>query len=160
MTHLTVELWTRSFSKFQLKLVLIWCSLIIHHHRFVIKAVLLFYKKEHECPSMSIPCDRPGEAHAPAVATVVSKDPRGDDLSEGLQHVLQLFLIHWERQVGNVQICGVLLLLLLTMEGRQKRRVYWMLKCMNQANVCWATDKCSTDRTRCIFLYYETCLCG
>lgn len=66
---------------------------------------------------MSISRDRPGEAHAPAVATVVSEDPRGDDLSEGLQHVLQLFLVHREGQVGNVQICGVLLLLLLTIEG-------------------------------------------
>lgn len=97
--------------------MLIWCSLIIHLHRSVIKAVLLFYKKVHKCPFMSVSCDRPGEAHAPAVATVVSEDPRGDDLSEGLQHVLQLFLVHREGQVGNVQICGVLLLLLLTIEG-------------------------------------------
>ncbi|TNN74511.1 hypothetical protein EYF80_015291 [Liparis tanakae] len=58
-------------------------------------------------------CDRPGEADAPAVAAVVPEDPRGDDLAEGLQHVLQLFLVHREGQVGDVQIGGVLLLLLL-----------------------------------------------
>lgn len=59
-------------------------------------------------------CDRPGEAHSSAVAAVVSEDPCGDDLAKGLQHVVQLFLVHREGQVGNVQICGVLLLLLLT----------------------------------------------
>lgn len=62
----------------------------------------------------------PGEAHASAAAAVVSEDPRGDDLAEGLQHVVQLLLVHGQRQVGNVQVCGVLLLLLLTFQESKK----------------------------------------
>ena len=54
----------------------------------------------------------PGEAHAPAGAAGVPEDARGDGLAEGLQHALQLLLLHGERQVGQVQVGGVLLLLL------------------------------------------------
>lgn len=56
----------------------------------------------------------PGEAHAPTAAAVISEDPRGHHLAKGLQHGVQLLLIHRKRQVGDVQVCGVLLLLLLT----------------------------------------------
>lgn len=34
-------------------------------------------------------------------------------MAKGLQHAIQLLLVHRERQVGNVKVCGVLLLLLL-----------------------------------------------
>lgn len=74
-------------------------------------------------------CDRPGEAHASAVAAVISEDPRGDDLAEGLQHILQLFLVHRERQVGNVQICGVLLLLLLIQKTDRGRSILNVFEC-------------------------------
>ena len=54
----------------------------------------------------------PGEAHASADPVGVPQDPRGDDVAQGLQHVLQLLLIHGYGEVGDVQVGGVLLLLL------------------------------------------------
>lgn len=62
--------------------------------------------------------DAPGKAHASAVPAVVSEDSSGDDLTEGLQHFLQLLFIHRQRQIGNVKICGILLLLLLAEEEK------------------------------------------
>lgn len=61
-----------------------------------------------------VSADKPGEPDAPAVPAVVSEDPGGDDLTERLQHLLQLLLIHRQRQVGQVKVGGVLFLLLLT----------------------------------------------
>ena len=54
----------------------------------------------------------PGEADPSADPVGVPQDARGDDVTERLQHVLQLLLIHGYRQVGDVQVGGVLLLLL------------------------------------------------
>lgn len=54
----------------------------------------------------------PGEAHTAAGAVGVSEDAGGDDLAEGLEHALQLLLVNGQRQVGDVQVGGVLLLLL------------------------------------------------
>lgn len=54
----------------------------------------------------------PGESHTSAGTVGVSEDACGDDLTEGLQHAFQLLLIHRERKVGDVQVGGVLLLLL------------------------------------------------
>ena len=54
----------------------------------------------------------PGKAHSSAGAAGVSQDAGGDGLAEGLQHALQLLLLHGDRQVGDVQVGGVLLLLL------------------------------------------------
>jgi len=91
--------------------VVVWYGDVIYHRSFPIKAERLICSSFKERKQDY--CDRPGEANAPAVAAVVPEDPRGDDLAEGLQHVLQLFLVHREGQVGDVQIGGVLLLLLL-----------------------------------------------
>ena len=57
-------------------------------------------------------CCVPGEAHASAGTVGIPEDARGDDLAEGLQHALQLLFVHGQRQVGDVQVGGVLLLLL------------------------------------------------
>lgn len=61
-----------------------------------------------------VSADKPGEADPSAVPAVVSEDAGGDDLTERLQHLLQLLLVHRQRQVGQVEVCGILLLLLLT----------------------------------------------
>lgn len=83
-------------------------------------------------------CDAPGEAHASAVPAVVSEDSSGDDLTEGLQHFLQLLFIHRQRQIGNVKICGVLLLLLLAEKKRGGKRVF---------NAMGAWQKCIQTNT-------------
>lgn len=57
-------------------------------------------------------CELPGKANATAGATGISEDAGGDDLAEGLQHALQFLLIHRHWQVGDVQVGGILLLLL------------------------------------------------
>ena len=54
----------------------------------------------------------PGKADSSAQAVGIPQYPCGDDMTEGLQHVLQLLLIHGQRQVGDVEVGGVLLLLL------------------------------------------------
>ena len=63
----------------------------------------------------------PGEADPPAVPCGVTEDACGDDLAEGLQHGLQLLLVHGHRQVGDVQVGGVLFLLLWERDGQGKR---------------------------------------
>lgn len=64
------------------------------------------------------PRDSPGKAHTPAGTVWVPQDPGWDHLTEGLQHILQFLLIHRQGQVGNVQICWVLFLLLVTTGSR------------------------------------------
>lgn len=54
----------------------------------------------------------PCKSHATAGPVGVPEDPGGNDLAEGLQHVFQLLLVHGHRQVGDVEVGGVLLLLL------------------------------------------------
>lgn len=54
----------------------------------------------------------PGKSNASGLHIVVSEDPRGDDLPVLCQELLQLGLIHVGWEVGNVQVSGVLLLLL------------------------------------------------
>ncbi len=54
----------------------------------------------------------PGEADSSADPVGIPQYPRGDDVTQGLQHVLQLLLIHRYWQVGDVKVGGVLLLLL------------------------------------------------
>ena len=54
----------------------------------------------------------PGESHPAAGPVSVSENAGGNDLTEGLEHALQLLLIHGHWQVGDVQVGGVLLLLL------------------------------------------------
>lgn len=54
----------------------------------------------------------PGKANTSGLHVVVSKDTCRDDLSMLCQELLQFCFIHVRRQVGNVQIGGVLLLLL------------------------------------------------
>ncbi|KAG5836214.1 hypothetical protein ANANG_G00252210, partial [Anguilla anguilla] len=44
----------------------------------------------------------PGEAHAAAGPVGVTENAGGDDLAEGLQHGLQLLLVHGERQPGSL----------------------------------------------------------
>lgn len=59
----------------------------------------------------------PGEADPSADPIGISKYPCRDDVTQGLQHVLQLLFIHRHWQVGDVQVCGVLLLLLPRQKG-------------------------------------------
>ena len=54
----------------------------------------------------------PGKAHSPAGSVGVTEDASGNGLAEGLQHVLQLLLVHGHGQVWDVKVGGVLLLLL------------------------------------------------
>lgn len=54
----------------------------------------------------------PCEANASACPVSVAEDTGGDHLTEGLQHGLQFLLIHGNGQVGDVQVSGVLFLLL------------------------------------------------
>lgn len=54
----------------------------------------------------------PGKSHPAAGPISVSEDAGGNDLAEGLEHALQLLLIHRYWQVGDVEVGGVLLLLL------------------------------------------------
>ncbi len=54
----------------------------------------------------------PGKAHSSAGAVSVTENASGNGLAEGLQHVLQLLLVHGQRQVGDIQVGGILLLLL------------------------------------------------
>lgn len=56
--------------------------------------------------------DPPGKSHAAAGPVGIPQDTCGDDLAEGLEHALQLLLVHGHRQVGDVEVGGVLLLLL------------------------------------------------
>lgn len=44
----------------------------------------------------------PSKADPSAGPAGVAQDPSGDDLAEGLQHPLQLLLIHGQREVGDV----------------------------------------------------------
>ena len=44
----------------------------------------------------------PGKAHPSAGPVGVTEDASGNGLAEGLQHVLQLLLVHGQRQVGDV----------------------------------------------------------
>ncbi len=55
---------------------------------------------------------KPGKADSSAQPIGVPQYPCGNDMTEGLQHVLQLLLIHGQWQVGDVKVGGVLLLLL------------------------------------------------
>lgn len=41
----------------------------------------------------------PGKTHSPAGSVGVTEDASGNGLAEGLQHVLQLLLVHGHRQV-------------------------------------------------------------
>ena len=59
----------------------------------------------------------PGKSHSSAGPVCITQDAGGDGLAEGLQHVLQLLFIHGQGQVGDVQVGGVLLLLLRTTWG-------------------------------------------
>lgn len=54
----------------------------------------------------------PGKTDASGLHIVVSEDPCGDDLPMLCQELLQLSLVHVGREVGDVQVGGVLLLLL------------------------------------------------
>ena len=54
----------------------------------------------------------PYKANPSAGPTGVSNDLRRDKLTIGLQHSLQVLLTHWQWEVWDVYICGVLLLLL------------------------------------------------
>lgn len=54
----------------------------------------------------------PGKADPSTGAVGVAENACGDDLTEGLQHALQLLLIHGQGQVGDIQVGRVLLLLL------------------------------------------------
>lgn len=94
------------------------------------------------CLLSVLSCDRPGKAHASAVAAVVPEDSSGDNLTEGLQHLFQLSLIHRQRQVGNVKVCGVLLLLLL----RDRKR-----NCENFTSQKEQKKKAKTQITHFIF---------
>lgn len=62
-------------------------------------------------------CFLPGEADSSADTIGIPQYPRGDDVTQGLQHILQLLLIHGHWQVGDVQVGGVLLLLLQGRDG-------------------------------------------
>ena len=64
----------------------------------------------------------PGEADPSAGPAVVSEDAGGDDLSKRPQQPLQLLLVYRHRQVGDVQVGGVLLLLLLRERDREMNR--------------------------------------
>lgn len=63
----------------------------------------------------------PGKPHPTAGPVGISEDAGGDDLAKGLEHALQLLLIHWYWQVGDVEVGGVLLLLLRGEKGAGKR---------------------------------------
>ena len=54
----------------------------------------------------------PGKTNSSADPVGIPQYPCGDDVTQGFQHVLQLLLIHRNWQVGDVQVGGVLLLLL------------------------------------------------
>lgn len=54
----------------------------------------------------------PGESHPAAGPVGISENAGGNDLSEGLEHAVELLFVHGHWQVGNVQVGGVLLLLL------------------------------------------------
>jgi len=54
----------------------------------------------------------PGKSNTAAGPVGISEDASRNDLAKGLQHALQLLLIHRHRQVGDVEVGGVLLLLL------------------------------------------------
>ena len=54
----------------------------------------------------------PGKTYTPAGSIGVTEDASRNGLAEGLQHVLQLLLVHGHRQVWDVKVGGVLLLLL------------------------------------------------
>lgn len=60
----------------------------------------------------------PGKSHPTAGPIGISEDAGGDDLAEGLEHALQLLFIHRHRQVGDVEVGGVLLLLLCGDKGQ------------------------------------------
>lgn len=73
----------------------------------------------------------PCKAHSSAASTGVPQDACGYDLAKVLQHVLQFLFIHRQRQVGDVQVCRVLFLLLYGEKKRKKKIVialYEMLK--------------------------------
>ena len=61
-----------------------------------------------ECACLRVP----GKADSSAQAIGVPQYPCGNDVTKGLQHVLQLLLVHGHWQVGDVKVGGVLLLLL------------------------------------------------
>lgn len=63
-------------------------------------------------PPTPAPGPVPCEADPTAGPVGVPQDAGGDHLPEGLQQRLQLLLVHPQRQVGDVEVGGVLLLLL------------------------------------------------
>lgn len=82
----------------------------------------------------------PGEADSSADPIGIPQYPCGDDVTQGLQHVLQLLLVHRHRQVGDVQVGGVLLLLLQGQwleRGGEERKIKGETQCsVNNCSNC------------------------
>lgn len=91
--------------------------------------------------------DVPGKADSSAGTVGIAENACGDHLAEGLQHALQLLLVHGQGQVGDIQV-GRILLLLLQKELKFKICPFSVIWAFYNTTDIWVANECVKTKER------------